>query len=175
MGRSICTTQERSERTNVGYSWLGLLHGEHRAVPSPSILWPAELLHHTSSRGGGVLRTAALGNYLESHWKTKMFISNQPKILGHSPKEVTSPTLLYRHRWVKEIIQAFRSRVRELEFWGLLTVSIGLLPVYFLCFFPAPFHPGNTAEAAVQSKHWEFSLPASQGFLHCSRLQSLGE
>ena len=70
--------------------------------------------------GNGVLRTAAFGNPLQSHWITKLFIANHAKILGHFPKEITSPTLLYRHGWAKEIAQAFRSRVgHELELMPL--------------------------------------------------------
>lgn len=134
-------TQERSEWTNVGYSWLALLHDEHYNVPKPSILRLAELLHCTSSWGDGVLRTAALGNHLESHWITKMFIAKHPKIWGHFPKEITSPALLHRHRWVKGIAQAFRCGVgwelRLMPFNSEHQTPTGLLSLLLSCVFPS--------------------------------------
>lgn len=155
MGRSICTLRKGLNEQNVGYIWLALFHDEHYNVPNPSIWRLAELLHHIFVRGNGVLRTAALGNHLESHWITKMFIANHPKILGHFPKEITSPTLLYRHGWMKKIAQAFRCNVG----WELGLMPLDsehqtpacLLSLLLSCTFPSwEYHRGSCAVQGLQ-------------------------
>lgn len=154
-------TQERSEWINVGYSWLVLFHDEHYNVHSPPVLKPTELLHHASSWRNGALRTAALGNYLKSHWITKMFIANHPKILRHFPKEVTSPALLYSHRWLKEISQALRSRVaRGLELMPFDSEhqTPACLP---FCLFPAPSYPWIPQRQLCSPRTTSSSFPNS--------------
>lgn len=130
-------TKERSERTNVGYSWLVLLE-EHHSAPSSPVLRPARLLHHMSSWGGGVFKNICFRIYFESHWKPKMFLATHSKIWSWFPKEIRSPTLLYRHKELNEITQAFRKRVRwQLELDSEPLTPACFLPLLLFCTFPS--------------------------------------